>query len=152
MTYVAHQTVEVVEELRFDGVVNCVAADAILIRMAQSRRQIGGPTIPRSRKNFDYRCTWARIQTGFWRSALPVDKLAPCPILNYGCELCCSNVSDVFVCGIQAAKTVPRAIDGNGSIGQVFINGEKRRLTTAWNGLVNAGALNRTRLRAAKRG
>ena len=96
-TYVARLTVEVVEELRFDGVVNCVAADAILIQMAQSRRQIGGPTTLRSQKNFDYRCTWARIQTGFWRSALPVGRLAPCPILNYGCEWCCSNVSDVFV-------------------------------------------------------
>jgi hypothetical protein len=58
-TYVARQTVEVVEELRFDGVVSSGAAGARLIQMAQCRRQIGTdvPTTPRTRKNFDYHCT-----------------------------------------------------------------------------------------------
>lgn len=38
------------------------------------------------------------------------------------------------------------------SIGQEFIDRDKQRLTTAWKGLVDASALDRTRLRTAKRG
>lgn len=87
-----------VEELRFDDVANRDAADAMRIQMAQCRRQIGisVPTIPRSQKNFHCTCL-VRIQKGFWRSALLGGRLSPCPILNYGYELCCNNVSDVFV-------------------------------------------------------
>ena len=58
--------------------------------------------------------------------------------------------------GVRAATMTPLALggdgSGNGSIGQGFINGGERRLTTAWNGFADAGALNQTELRAAKRG
>lgn len=112
LMYVSRQTVGVVEELRCDGVVNCGVADAMPIRKAQCRRQRCDPTNPMTRKNFGYHWRRASIQMGSWRSgALLLCRLAPCPILNYGCGL-----------------------------------------WTAWNGFVNASALNQTELRAAKRG
>lgn len=92
--FVSRQTVEVVEELQCDGVVSRDSGGAMLIQTEQCRRQTGDPT--RSRKNC--RWTWASRQTGFWMSgALLHGRLAPCPILNCGCCLCCSDVSEVFV-------------------------------------------------------
>ena len=91
--YVSRQKVEVVEGLRCDGAVSRDSWDAMRTQMEQCRRQTGDPT--KSRKNC--RWMWASIQMGFWKSgALLHGRLAPCPILNYGCCWCCSDVSDVF--------------------------------------------------------
>ena len=92
--YVSRQTAEAVEELRCDGVVSRDSGGVMLIQTEQCRRQTGDPT--KSRKSC--RWTWASIRMGFLKSgALLHGRLAPCPILNCGCCLCCSNVSEVFV-------------------------------------------------------
>jgi len=77
-TSVSRQAVEVVEGLQCCDVVSCGAGDAMRIQMAQCRR--------RTRSRTNYRWTWASIRMGFWMSGeLLLDRLAPCPILNYGC-------------------------------------------------------------------
>ena len=56
--------------------------------------------------------------------------------------------------GVPAAEMTPPALggDGNGSIGQGFINGVGAKTYDGMGWFVDASALNQTELRAAKRG